>query len=592
MLALVCMTGTVGAFISAVPLIVPVAMVTSLFVALIATPFLAFRWLKVKPVDLGAGTDGLEHGASPWLVRFFTRLLTPFLRSAARRNVMFISLIIALGICFTFPSLQIVKINMMPKQDKNTFLVSIDMPAGTSLNATDRLVQDIEERLLHVDEVEALVTTVGTASIIDFAGLLRGGGGRNDAAMADIRVKLVEKHKREITSIDLVKLLRPGMSELSEKHNGIVKLLEDPPGPAVRSPILAEIYGPYGEQQREQVWKVHELFAATSNVVDVDDTTRATAKQLQLVINPEKARLAGLTTKDITSILYASFAGYRITALHNPADSMQTPVVLRFPAAYRNEPTDIDNFMLPTAAGLTPLSALCSAVTTECQPPVYHKDLRPVSYVYGDVESGPSSQAVSSMMKALQAAPLAPGFKLEWKGEHDQISTVMRDIGLSMTVAIILIYLMLLGRFRSFADPVVILSVVPLTMLGVLPGYAIIGQFGLYLGAVSMVGIIALGGIVVRNSIILIEFIKDAVAAGSSLEQAVILAGAIRTRPILLTAVAAVAGMLVVIRDALWSGMTWTLLFGVFASTSLSLVVVPVLYYAVTKYKEGRARSD
>lgn len=602
MVPMAFVTGMMGPYMQPIPFNVPVAMIVSLLVAFKVTPYLALRWLKVEPHQPPAGgpvkstaeelhsgspliAEGEScpvdagHGASPGLVRFYTRTLTPLMDSPARRGLLFSILIIALIISFTFPLLQWVKFRMLPKANKNTFLVTVDMPAGASLNHTDRLVHELEDRLLQHHEVLALVTTVGTGSVMDFNGLLRGTSFRNDPAQADIRVDLTKKEQRSIPSEAIVLELRPELQALGEKYQAIIKLVEDPPGPPVRATIVAELYGPYGEQQRAQVRKVHALFAKTDQVVDIDDSVRTPGNQVRVTVDRDKAERVGLKVKDVAMALYAAFAGYRVTALHDPTELTQVPIVLRFPPEYRSQLADLAHIDLPTPAGPVPLSAVSQVDESPCQLPVYHKDLRQISYVFGEMARRSSVYAVIELMGQLAHDKLAPGFELRWEGEWDLTLKVFRDLGLAMGVAIILIYLLLVGRFHSFSDPLVILGAVPLTMLGVLPGFAIMGQFDIYFSATGMIGVIALAGIVVRNSIILIEFIKDAQASGVDLKQAVILAGAIRTRPIVLTALAAMAGMLVVVRDPVWSGLSWALLFGIIASTTLSLIVIPLLYY-------------
>ena len=589
MVPMAFVTGMMGPYMGPIPFNVPVAMIVSLLVAFKVTPYLALRWLRVKPHAPEAGSAAAdEHGADPRLLAFYRRVLTPLLDSRARRTTLFAVLIGALLISFSFPLVQWVKFRMLPKANKNTFLVTVDMPAGTSLNRTDSLVHEIEARLLKEPEVLALVTTVGTGSVIDFNGLLRGTSFRNDPAQADIRVDLTKKERRRISSEALVLTLRPELKALADQYDAVVKLVEDPPGPPVRSTLVAEIYGPYGEQQRSQVARVRELFSGTRGVVDIDDSVSTAAKQAKVVVDRERAELAGLKVRDVAMALYAAFAGYRVTVLHDPAELTQTPVVLRFPPEYRSQLADLSQIVLPTPRGPTPLSALSRVEPGQAERPVYHKDLRQISYVFGEMAQRSSVYAVIELMQKLAAAPLAPGYELKWEGEWDLTLKVFRDLGLAMGVAIVLIYLVLVGRFHSFIDPLVILGAVPLTMLGILPGFAILGAFDIYFSATGMIGVIALAGIVVRNSIILIEFIRDTQASGTDLKEAVILAGAIRTRPIILTALAAMAGMLVVVRDPVWSGLSWALLFGIIASTSLSLIVIPLLYYLVNQRRTGR----
>jgi multidrug efflux pump subunit AcrB len=589
MVPMAFVTGMMGPYMAPIPFNVPVAMLVSLLVAFKVTPYLALRWLKVAPHAAG-GAHSAGHGSDPRLLAFYRRTLSPLLDSPARRSTLLAGLVLALLVSFTFPLWQWVKFRMLPKANKNTFLVTVDLPAGASLSATDSLVRDVEDRLLARPEVSSLVTTVGTGSVIDFNGLLRGTSFRSDPAQADIRVELTRKEARRASSEDIVLALRPELDKLGAAQGAVLKLVEDPPGPPVRATVLAEVYGPYGAAQRAAVGQVRADFAQTAQVVDIDDSVRAPARQLGIEVDRDQAQRAGLSVGDVASAMYAALAGYKLTALHDPAETVQTPVVLRFPAAYRSQLADLQHITLPGPHGAVPLSAVTRLTTGEADHVVYHKDLRQVSYVYGEMGARSSVYAVLELMGRLRRAPLPPAFKLEWEGEWDLTLKVFRDLGLAMGVAIVLIYLLMVGRFHSFTDPLVILGAVPLTMLGVLPGFALLGVFNVYFSATGMIGVIALAGIVVRNSIILIEFIQDELKHGTHLREAVILAGAIRTRPIVLTALAAIAGMLVVVRDPVWSGLSWALLFGILASTTLSLVVIPLLYY-MAKHKEHAARA-
>ncbi len=579
MIPMAFVTGMMGPYMAPIPFNVPVAMIVSLIVAFKVTPYLALRWLKPETEGAEVCDTELTHGADPRLLAFYRRTLTPLIESPARRNTLFAILILALLVSFTFPMFQWVKFRMLPKANKNTFLVTLDMPAGASLNATDSLVSELEDRLLQYPEVSSLVTTVGTGSVIDFNGLLRGTSFRSDASQADIRVNLTRKEDRHIASEQIVRDLRPELAALALQRQAILKLVEDPPGPPVRSTVLAEIYGPYGEGQRAAVSNVRQLFSETAEVVDIDDSVSTAARELRIEVDRDRAESSGLKVSDVATALYAALSGYEITALHDPAGTVQTPVVLRFPPAYRSQPSDLDNVVLPSPQGNVPLSSITRMTEGEALRPIHHKNLRQVSYVYGEMGDRSSVYAILEMMGRMQEQPLSPAYELVWEGEWDLTLKVFRDLGLAMGVAILLIYLLMVGRFHSFTDPLVILGAVPLTMLGVLPGFAILGNFDIYFSATGMIGVIALAGIVVRNSIILIEFIQDALNEGVPLRDAVILAGAIRTRPIVLTALAAIAGMLVVVSDPVWSGLSWALLFGIIASTTLSLLVIPLLYY-------------
>jgi multidrug efflux pump subunit AcrB len=618
MVPMAFVTGMMGPYMGPIPFNVPVAMMISLLVAFKISPYLSIRWLKVPPfgegdhgkqpeeketyeghpaaigegeacpIERSAGENEHIAGASPKLVAFFTRLMTPLMEDSRRRNLLFGWLALALVICFTFPMLTWVKFRMLPKANGKTFLVTVDMPASSSLSNTDKLAHELEDVLLREPHVRQVITTVGTGSVIDFNGLLRGTSFRSNPNQADLRVNLTHKHARKEKSEEIVRRLRPVLHKLGEPYGAVIKLVEDPPGPPVQATMLAEIYGPYGQMQRDLVTKLRGWFAETPNVTDIDDSVSTVPAELRIRVDSEKAIRAGLQPADVAMSLRAALAGYPVTQLHDPSEQTQVDVVLRFPVQYRSSVDDLRHIVLPSPQGPVPLLELVKMEQAEAFRPIHRKDLRPVSYVYGEMAQGSSVYANIALLMREKKDPLPPGYSLAWSGEWDLTLKVFRDLGIAMGVAILLIYLLLVGRFKSFSVPLVLMGPVPLTMLGVLPGFAIVGLFDVYFSATGMIGVIALAGIVVRNSLILIEFIQDAVAEGMPLKDAVIFAGAIRTRPIILTAIAAMAGMLMMVTDPVWSGLSWALLFGITASTPLSLLIIPLLYYAAVKSKEHK----
>jgi multidrug efflux pump subunit AcrB len=614
MVPMAFVTGMMGPYMGPIPFNVPVAMMISLLVAFKISPYLSIRWLKVPPFGEGdhgkqrekketyeghpaaigegeACPAGFAEGANPRLVRFFTRLMTPLMESGAKRNLLFTILALALLVCFSFPLLTWVKFRMLPKANVKTFLVTVDLPASSSLNNTDRLAQELEDVLMQEPHVRQVITTVGTGSVIDFNGLLRGTSFRSNPNQADLRVNLTSKHERKEKSEEIVRRLRPVLHKLGEPYGAVIKLVEDPPGPPVQATMLAEIYGPYGQLQRGLVGQMRGWFAETPNVTDIDDSISTVPDELRIRVDSEKAIRAGLKPADVAMSLRAALAGYPVTQLHDPSAQGQVNIVLRFPVQYRSTVADLRHIVLPSPRGPVPLLELASLEEGDAFRPMYRKDLRPVSYVYGEMARGSSVYANIGLLSRLAKEPPPPGYEVKWSGEWDLTLKVFRDLGIAMGVAILLIYLLLVGRFKSFTVPLVLMGPVPLTMLGVLPGFAIVGLFDVYFSATGMIGVIALAGIVVRNSLILIEFIQDAVAEGMSLKDAVIFSGAIRTRPIFLTAIAAMAGMLMMVTDPVWSGLSWALLFGITASTPLSLLIIPLLYYAVMSGQRRQAST-
>jgi multidrug efflux pump subunit AcrB len=569
-------TGMMGSYMKPIPFNVPVAMITSLFVAFIVTPWASYRLMK--PEDHGAQPLPLEQTK---LYRGYKKVLGPLLQHRGRRTV-FMGVIIGLFlVTMSFPVMQWVKFRMLPKANKNTFLVSIDMPAGTALENTDRVARAVGDRLGRIPEVKDYETFVGTGSVMDFNGLLRGNAFREASHFADLRVNLVDKKERSATSEELVQLLRPDIAKIAQEYQANIKLVEDPPGPPVRATVLAEIHGPDYARQREISRSVRTLFAGTPQVVDIDDSVKEKQEKYQLVVDKEKAALAGVSTEQIAQTLRMSLAGMAVSTLHQPESRNPIAIFLRLPRGERAGLSDMDKIYVTSPQGSqVPLSSLVTMVPAEMDKAIYHKNLEPVTYVSGEMDGRSQVYAVIDMMKQLRKQPLPEGYRVTWDGEMKLTLDVFRDLGAAMGVALIAIYLLLVGRFRSFTIPVVIMAAIPLSMIGIMPGFALTG---VYFSATSMIGVIALAGIVVRNSIVLLEFILDKKNEGMPLVDALIEAGAIRTRPIVLTAAAAILGSAVIVTDPVWSGLALALIFGMLASTALTLVVIPVFYYLLER---------
>ncbi len=569
-------TGMMGSYMKPIPFNVPVAMVTSLFVAFIVTPWASYRIMKTD--HQGKQPLPLEETK---LYKGYKKILGPLLENPGKRKL-FMSIIIGLFlVTMTFPLVQWVKFRMLPKANKNTFLVSIDMPAGTALENTDRVARAVGEYLSRIPEVKDYETFVGTGSVMDFNGLLRGSAFREASHFADVRVNLVDKEERSISSEKLVLKIRPDITKIAQEYSANIKLVEDPPGPPVRATVVAEITGPDYDKQREIAGDIKALFAKTDQVVDIDDSVKEKQDKYQLIVDKEKAALAGISTEQIVQTLRMSVAGMAISTLHKSDAKNPIAIFLRLPKEDRARMSDMDKVYVVSPQGSqVALSSLVKVVPSEMDKAIYHKNLEPVTYVYGEMGARSQVYAVIDMMKHLHRNPLPAGYAIKWDGEMKLTLDVFRDLGAAMGVALIAIYLLLVGRFRSFTIPVVIMAAIPLSMIGIMPGFA---MTGVYFSATSMIGVIALAGIVVRNSIVLLEFILDKKHEGLPLAQALIEAGAIRTRPIVLTAAAAILGSAVIVTDPVWSGLALALIFGMLASTALTLVVIPVFYYMVEK---------
>jgi multidrug efflux pump subunit AcrB len=569
-------TGMMGPYMMPIPFNVPAAMITSLFVAFIVTPWASYRLMKADHHE--GNPPSLEETT---IYRLYRKVLAPLLVNPAKRK-MFLTIIFAVFlVTMSFPLFQWVKFRMLPKANKNTFLVSIDMPAGTVIENTDRVARAVGDYIRRIPEVKDYETFVGTGSVIDFNGLLRGGAFREASHFADIRVNLIEKEERSISSEKLVLKIRPDIAKLGQAYGANIKLVEDPPGPPVRATVVAEIYGPDYTKQREIAQDIKALFAKTDQVVDIDDSIKEKQDKYQLIVDKEKAALTGVSTEQIVQTLRLSVAGMAVSTLHRPEARNPVAIMLRLSKGDRTGLADMDKVFLTSLQGSqVPLSSLVKIVPSEMDKAIYHKNLKPVTYVYGEMGNRSQVYAVIDMMKHLWKHPLPDGYTIKWDGEMKLTLDVFRDLGAAMGVALIAIYLLLVGRFRSFTLPVIIMASIPLSMIGIMPGFA---MTGVYFSATSMIGVIALAGIVVRNSIVLLEFILDKKQEGMPLEQALIEAGAIRLRPIVLTAAAAILGSAVIVSDPVWSGLALALIFGMLASTALTLMVIPVFYYVIEK---------
>jgi multidrug efflux pump subunit AcrB len=569
-------TGMMGPYMMPIPFNVPVAMITSLFVAFIVTPWASYRLMSADHGE--TAPPALEETR---IYKLYHKVLAPLLSKPALRKAFLGVIALVFLVTMSFPLLQWVKFRMLPKANKNTFLVSIDMPAGTVLEDTDRVARAMGDYVRRVPEVKDYEAFVGTGSVMDFNGLLRGGAFREASHFADIRVNLIDKEERKRSSGDIVLAIRPDITKLAQEYGANIKLVEDPPGPPVRATVVAEIYGPDYAKQREIARNIKALFAQTDQVVDIDDSVKERQDKYRLVVDKEKAALMGISTEQIVQTLRLSVAGMAISTLHKPESRTPVSIMLRLPKGDRSGLSDMDKVYLTGPQGSqVPLSSIIRIVPAEMDKAVYHKNLEPVTYVYGEMGDRSQVYAVIDMMQYLWKHPLPGGYTIKWDGEMKLTLDVFRDLGAAMGVALIAIYLLLVGRFRSFTIPTVIMASIPLSMIGIMPGFA---MTGVYFSATSMIGVIALAGIVVRNSIVLLEFILDKKQEGMPLVQALIEAGAIRTRPIVLTAAAAILGSAVIVTDPVWSGLALALIFGMLASTALTLVVIPVFYYIVEK---------
>ncbi|HEX9628093.1 MAG TPA: efflux RND transporter permease subunit [Acidiferrobacterales bacterium] len=594
-LPMLWVTGMMGPYMQPIPFNVPVAMIISLAIAYTVAPWAAYRWLHVT-----RGQHGGEHPPGR-LERWYAAAMGRLLKRRGARNGFFAAVAVLLVAVLAMPAFDLVLFQMLPKNNTNTFNITVDLPEGTSLEHTDHVMRRVADVVRAHPEVATFEATVGGPGITDFNGLLRGAGLKRGPEVGELRVNLRDKHQRAKSSIEIVRELRAPIAALAAETGAIIKLAEDPPGPPVRATLLAELYGPdYDALRRIARELKREVFATTADVVDIDDTTSADVTQYRILVNREKAALAGILPAQVAETLQAFLAGYDVGTVHFEDEKEPVPIRFQIPVADRVTSADLRKIFFTNRLGVqVSLTDIADIEASTAPKAILHKDQRPVIYVTGELGSTSQVYAVLKMWNHLRQQPLPGGveltqyfmadpdtlgYSLRWDGEMRLTLDVFRDLGSAFAVAIVLIYLILVGYYRSFAIPLIVMGAIPLTIIGVLPGHTIAGQ---YFTATSMIGVIALAGIVVRNSLLLIDFILDFRRSGHSLHDAVLQAGITRMRPILLTAFAIILGTAVMIVDPVFGGLAVALISGTFASTVLTLFIIPLVYYV---YEERGAR--
>ncbi len=594
-------TGMMGPYMTPMALNVPVAMIMSLVIAFTVTPWATYHALKKEYYKQSEPHD-FSKGA---IYRIYCRVITPFLDSRSKSWMFLGGTVVALVFSVMFLVTGSVPVKMLPFDNKNEFLIQVDMPEGTTLETTDKVVADIERYLSRVNEVRDVESYVGIASPIDFNGMVRQYYLRQGAGLADIRVNLLEKHQREYQSHALVLRLRPDIDEIARRWNAVIKLIEVPPGPPVFSTLVAEVYGPPAgsyESLTLQAKEIRKVMESTPYVVDVDDSVTASQKQFNFVVDKVKAGMHGLSEEDIAQSARIYLGGDSPTIVHNDSERTPLEVNLRLPRSLRSRLEDMATLRMKGSDGaMIPFHELGSIEETTVDQTIFRKNMERVVFVTAETAGRSPVNSILDLMSAVDSTRMAKGYKVEWAGEGEWKITleVFRDLGLAFAGALVLIYILLVHQTQSFTVPLVIMVAIPLTLIGILPGFAFlnavmanqIGQYpdSIYFTATSMIGMIALAGIVVRNSIILIDFVQVRLNEGVDLRQALIESGAVRFTPILLTAGAAVFGSWVITLDPVFSGLAWSFIFGIFASTIFTLIVVPIIYFMIydRKLKES-----
>jgi len=599
LLPMAFVTGLMGPYMSPIPINASIGMLISLAVAIVVTPWLTYRLLRRK--HEAGGRHGEPEGAGR-LHGLFQRVLGPFLRGsegAGKRRLLAVGMVVLIIASVSLAAVQLVVMKMLPFDNKSEFQVVVDMPEGTSVEQTARVLGELGAYLSAVPEVTDYQAYAGTASPINFNGLVRQYYLREGANVGDLQVNLTDKAQRERKSHEVALAVRGPLQEIGASHDANVKVVEVPPGPPVLSPLVAEIYGLDYEGQIQVAKAVREMFEGTADIIDVDDSIEVQGPRLVLAVDRQRAAELGVSQQAVTAAVQTALAGEDVSYLHLEKVKYPVPIRLELPVADKARIQSVLLLKVRSNSGaLVPLAEVVDVIDDRREHSIAHKDLLPVVYVMGDMAGELDSPlyGMFEIFAELGDTPVEPGgtlqqflinppanpyqYSLKWDGEWQVTYETFRDMGIAYSVGLLLIYLLVVAQFRSYLVPLIIMVPIPLTVIGVMPGHALLGaQFT----ATSMIGMIALAGIIVRNSILLVDFINEEVRKGVDFQAAVIRSGAVRAKPIALTGLAAMLGAFFILDDPIFNGLAISLIFGILVSTVLTLVVIPVLYYALMR---------
>jgi len=600
LLPMAAVRGMMGPYMAPIPALGSVAMMYSLFAAFVYTPYLALRF---KPsMKMLQKMEHDEHKTVEKLDKLYRKTLTPLIESKTKGWIFLISLFVVFFTCMSLFYTKSVRVKMMPLDNKPEFNIVINFPAGTALPVTANLTRQLAEIARSHQEVTALQSYVGTASPFNFNGLVRHYYVRTQPWQADIQVQLLDKTERERTSHEIAKAMRAQLHAYingqveegvySKEERPRIQVVEMPPGPPVLQSIVAEVYGPTDEERRKVANELMAMFEKAEYIDDVDTLMQKQYEIWTFTVNREKALRAGVSVDTINKTLEMAMGGYRLGDIKDGSILEPTMIVLQLPLDVRSNFSNLTQLPVPTQQGTTiPLSELGKFVSGIQDPIIFHKDLRAVEFVTGETVGrlaapiygifeiedmlvdykGPRGEALSGNMLAPPDTSNVAGF--EWTGEWTVTYETFRDMGMAFGLAIILIYMLVVWEFGNFTLPAIIMAPIPLTLVGIVPGHWILdAEFT----ATSMIGFIALAGIIVRNSILLVDYTRETIASGTPAEEAIVMACITRTRPIIITALALVVGSFAILFDPIFQGMAISLMFGVVISTLLTLLVIPL----------------
>jgi multidrug efflux pump subunit AcrB len=587
--------GLMGPYMRPIPIGATAAMLFSLIIAFVVTPWASVKLLKKSTSDSG------HHDSEDWTTRLYRRWMTPLLTRPRWRTVFLTGVVGLLVLASALVAVKLVTVKMLPFDNKSEFQVVVDMPEGSTLEQTYAVSSEIASYVATVPEVADYQMYVGTASPYNFNGLVRHSFMRQGPNVADIQVNLAPKGERSAQSHDIAKRIRPRVDEIGRGYGARVKVSEVPPGPPVLQTLVAEIYGPDAARRTELARQVLAIFESTEGVVDVDWYVEDEQTKYRFEIDREKAAINGVTAEQIAETLRIGVKGASVGLLHDPRAKEDVPLVLRVARAERSSVRDLRQLKVAGTGGtLIPLGELVRIEETTGDRSIYHKNLMPVVYVTGDIAGSVESPvyAILDLTKKVGELRAPEGYEiqqttaelpssgerlaLKWDGEWHITYEVFRDLGIAFAAVLLLIYMLVVGWFQSLKTPLVIMAAIPFSLVGILPAHWLMGAF---FTATSMIGFIAGAGIVVRNSIILVDFIELRLAEGVPLIEAVVDAGAVRFRPMMLTAAAVIVGASVILFDPIFQGLAISLMAGEIASLLLSRVTVPVLYYLSARKK-------
>ncbi|MFO7764410.1 MAG: efflux RND transporter permease subunit, partial [Wenzhouxiangellaceae bacterium] len=599
-------TGLMGPYMSPIPINASAGMVLSQVVAFVLAPWLAIRLMRREDQTSRGSADGaaaqgesgqdrtddLAGGANPTLLGIFRAVLTPFLGPHRWRRLLLAAAVVGLTLAAALlPVFQVVILKMLPFDDKSEFQVVIDMPEDTPMEQTMRVLTDMAGYLEGVEEVENWQAYAGTAAPMNFNGLIRQYYLRDQPYHGDLQINLTDDRDRQSHEIALD--LRAPLTEIGRKFGAAVKIVEVPPGPPVLSPVVAEVYAVDPESRMQVARDLAERMTGIAGLVDIDTTVTAPTRRWELVVDRHRAASLGVSQAQVVDTLEMALGERNASYLHDPMAKHAVPIRLILSEGYKAQPDTLLSLTVRSRAGRqVRLSEVAEFVESQWPGVIYHKDLLPVSYVTADMAGDTDSPLYGMFRMAGELAddpdapeqtwiaqPDWPGKPaLKWDGEWQITYETFRDMGMAYAVGVFVIFLLLVGQFRGYLMPLIVMAPIPLTLVGIMPGHALLGR---EFTATSMIGMIALAGIIVRNSILLVVFIRQLLDEGESLEKAVVVAGAVRFKPIALTAVSAMVGAAFILTDPIFNGLAISLIFGLAVSTLLTVVLVPLLYYSL-----------